>query len=178
MTRILRDPRLPAPGPPEPAAADLATSPGAYGRLLRSLGVVHVEVDSGRPGIPVDFARLGVRPSVELGWTCVARGRVCLYAGLSHPDPAKFTSATRCQRECRRFLATIRDEGGARAASLVSIGNSVFERHDRALAEQALACAERSGGRVVVRDAAFDELGWATSDLGLARSWLSRGGAA
>lgn len=181
MTRILRDPRVSAPDPTAEgtmeatAAEPQASTP--YGRLLRSFGVDHVEIDSGRPGVPVDFDRLGARPSLHLGWACVARGRVCLYAALGQPDERKFTSSTPCRRECRRYRSSLTDAAAPRRAPLVSAGNAVFERHDRALEERTLACAEKHRGRVVLRDGPFSEIAWALDDLGLARKWLAAGAA-
>jgi hypothetical protein len=175
MTRFLRDPRLAPPAPSQgETAADTAPASSAYGRLLASMGVEHVEVDSGRPGIPVDFARLGLRPSVHVGWASVSRGRVCLYAGLAQPDLAKFTSSTRCRRECRTYEAAVADAdaNASTRAPLVAAGNAIFERHDEALVEQALACASRHGGRVVLRERAFSETAWALADLPRARRWL------
>ncbi len=178
LTRMLRDPRLPpdrvdAQGSPEAARAlrqASVTSP-PFRSMLASLGVRRVELDPVVQGLAMDFESMGLAPALHAPFGYVTTGRVCLFAALHQPAARRFEVGAPCRMECRSFSATMRDAPSGGAA-LITAGNTVFQRHERPVIAQALAALAAPGARLVVRDAPFAEVAWATEDFTEATRWV------
>ena len=178
MNKMLRDPRVtPSLAQQSPTAEALratrqaALTAPAYVRMLARLGVQRVEFDNLHQGIDIDFAALGIQPTLHLPFSCVTTGSACLTSGIGQVPEHKFTSDNPCHRECRVYSATMRDHASAAAAPLISRGNSVFFRQERALVERGLTWAAAHHARMVVRAEAFAATAYATEDPATAKSW-------
>lgn len=178
MNKMLRDPRVtPSLAQEAPTAQALratrqaAVTAPAYVRMLARLGVERVEFDNLHQGIDIDFAALGVRPTLHLPFSCVTTGSACMPGGTGQDPARKFTSDCPCRRECRTYAATMTDGALVGAVPLLNRGNSVFLQQDRQLVERGLAWAEAQHARVVVRAEPFAPTAYATDDPAVARSW-------
>ena len=177
LTRMLRDPRLPADrleaAAPSTRALQQAsvTSPPFQG-LLRSFGVRRVELDPVVQGLAMDFDAMGLAPTLHAPFGYVTTGRVCLFAAMGQAAEHRFEVGAPCRQECRRFAATMADAAPAADAALITAGNTVLQRHERSVITRILDALVARDVRVVVRDAPFGEVAWATEDLPAATRWI------
>lgn len=177
LTRILRDPRLPAtlltlPAPP--IETDEAPSP--YARLLQQHGIRWIEVDYVPQAAQIPYAALGVRPILTFPYVFVATGRICPFAGLHQPRELKFSVPPLCRQECRKYEAALMDPVEGFRGPLLSFGNTIFSQLDSAQVEAGLAWAEAMNARVVLRARPFDELGLEPQRPLEAAPWLQAHG--
>lgn len=178
LTRMLRDPRLPADRVDAEGSPDAARAPRQGGassppfqRLLASHGVRRVEFDPASQGLAMDLDAMGFAPTLHAPFGYVTTGRVCLSAE-AHGPQRRFEVGAPCGRECRGPVPVRTDDASPTGAALISAGNTVFQRHERQVIARALAALAAQGARLVVRDAPFGELAWATEHLPTATRWV------
>ena len=177
MNKMLRDPRVTRRLDPAGFTGEAlrvlrqsSLTVGAYAALLRSWGVVWVELDNLYQGIDIDFDALGLRPSVHLPFGCVTTGPACFFAGTYQPKHTKFANDTPCRRECQTYVAKMIDRHAG--TELLACGNSVFYRQAREHVDAALDWVEARAGRVVLHPRPVSDSAFVTSDMRSARRWL------
>lgn len=177
MNKMLRDPRVTRRLDPTSFTGEAlrvlrqsSLTVDAYAALLRSWGVVWVELDNLYQGIDIDFDALGLRPSVHLPFGCVTTGPACFFAGTHQAKHTKFANDTPCRRECQTYVAKMIDRHAG--TELLACGNSVFYRQAREHVEAALDWVEARTGRVVLHPRPVADSAFVTSDMHSARRWL------
>lgn len=182
LTRILRDPRLPATLLPLPERTTPEQTsqphepPSPYARLLQQYGIRWIEVDYVPQAAQIPYAALGVRPILTFPYVFVATGRICPFAGLHQPRELKFSVPPLCRQECRKYEASLVDPVEGFRGPLLSFGNTIFSQLDSAQVEAGLAWAEAMQARVVLRARPFDELGLEPQRPLEAAPWLQAHG--
>lgn len=141
LAKMIKDPRLPSPAWTKPYPSGYGGP--AYREILEGLRIARIELDVPPFATPGTFTVPGLGVTVWAPFAYVAKGRICKIGSLRHEPPEKFAPGGACHRECLGVL-----EVGAEpsAAGIVSYarGNSVYYRHDAAMA-QALAAALAEG---------------------------------
>ncbi|MHB8983745.1 MAG: hypothetical protein ACYC4E_00120, partial [Carboxydocellales bacterium] len=75
--------------------------------LLKSMGVVRIELDNLLQGIDLNFPQLNLAGSLYYPYGCVTTGRACLMGSLDLPAEEKFKPRPNCRRQCREYTATM-----------------------------------------------------------------------
>ncbi len=177
LTRMLRDPRLPpdrleAEAPSTRALQQSSVTSPPFQGLLRSFGVRRVELDPVAQGLAMDFDAMGLAPTLHAPFGYVTTGRVCLFAAMGQAEEHRFEVGAPCRQECRRFAARMTDAAPSPDAALITAGNTVMQRHERSVITRVLDALASRDARVVVRDAPFGEVAWATEHLPSATRWI------
>lgn len=114
--------------------------------LLKSRGVVRVELDNLLQGIDLNFPQLDLAGSLYYPYGCVTTGRACLMGSLDLPAEEKFKPRPNCRRQCREYTATLSAPGLELGDyTLLHKGNTVFYHQSDSLVRQGLETARRCG---------------------------------
>jgi hypothetical protein len=132
LAKMIKDPRLPSPAWMKPYPSGYATA--GYRRVLERLGIGRIELDVPPFATPATFAVDDVAVSVWAPFAYVAKGRICKIGSLRQAAAEKFAPGASCHREC---LGIVEMGTKPSAAGIVSYGrgNSLYYRHDAAMAE-------------------------------------------
>lgn len=141
LAKMIKDPRLPSAEwvKPYPSGYDGA----GYRGILEALRIGRIELDVPPFATSGTFAVDGLGVSVWAPFAYVAKGRICKIGSLQREREDKFAPGGSCHREC---LGVVEAGSEPSVSGIVSYarGNTIYYRHDRAMA-QALVAALANG---------------------------------
>lgn len=132
LAKMIKDPRVPSAAWTQPYSSSYAT-PG-HRRLLERLGIGRIELDVPPFATPDAYTVAGLELSVWAPYAYVAKGRICKIGSLRQELPEKFAPGRPCHRECQGMYEVGVQASPSGIASYAR-GNSIFYRHDEAMAE-------------------------------------------
>ncbi|MHB8667124.1 MAG: hypothetical protein ACYC7B_06355 [Burkholderiales bacterium] len=132
LAKMIKDPRVPSAAWMKPYSSSYATT--GYRRLLERLGIGRLELDVPPFATPALFSVAGLALSVWAPYAYVAKGRICKIGSLRQELPEKFAPGRPCHHECLGMFEVEADAPPSGIASHAR-GNSLFYRHDQAMAE-------------------------------------------